>query len=149
MADEDSKITQFKERFQVPNYRPPLGMNDTEASEVLPDVMRKLGMKGAYTLNTLVTDWHKIVGEDNARHCRPAKLQMGRLTVYVENHIWNMTLKRHTKNFLARVKKYFPEKGVNSIYFVIDPEIYDPQAAPKHYIPNAHRRKKQQDEDEP
>lgn len=142
MNENDSKITQFKERFQTSIYRQPLGTNDAPAKEVLPDVMRKLGMKGAYTLNSLVTQWPEIVGEDNARHCRPAKLEMGRLTVYVENHIWNQTLKRHTKNFLARVKKHFPEKGVNRIYFVIDPDIYDPQAAPKYYIPNAHRRKK-------
>lgn len=147
MSSEDSKKTQFKERFQTIRYYEPLGDNDAPAREVLPNLMRKLGMKSVYTLNALVTRWPEIVGEENAKHCRPGKLQMGRLTVYVENHIWNMTLKRHTRNFLASVKKHFPEKGVNQIYFQIDPEVYDPQAAPKHYIPNEKRWGKKEPEE--
>ena len=118
---ESSRVTIQKERFGVADLRPPLGVNTTEMDEVLPEVLRRIGLKTAYMLDALVTAWPEIVGPDNAAHCRPGQLERGRLTIYVRDSIWLMNLKRHARLFHRRVVERFPDRGIRQVWFQLDP----------------------------
>ena len=70
----------------------------------LDKVVRSLRGAGAQATHTLFGRWEAVVGEGIAAHARPAKIDRGRLLVYVDEPGWATQLRYLEGDVLARLQ---------------------------------------------
>ncbi len=74
-------------------------------SEVLPSVLKKLGLEEKAANAALGPVWRESVGASVSAHSRPVLLQRGCLVVAVDTPVWKMELDRYYKPaILERLK---------------------------------------------
>ena len=66
-------------------------------SELLPAVLRKLGLEEKAANVTLGPLWREVVGPSVGSHTKPVQFQRGCLMVAVDTPVWKMELDRHYK----------------------------------------------------
>jgi len=103
-------------------YVPP---NSTrQAGELVPGVLKKFGLQDESRLREITAVWPEICGEANAAHSTPGRLEKGRLTVYVDHHVWLAELKRMAKKSItAALQKKFGKSAVRSVAFEMNPNL--------------------------
>lgn len=112
-----------RERFQLPDHRPPAPYRVFTPEQVLPSVMKKIGLEQPMWEQVLSREWETLVGEQVARHTRPGRLQHGILYVYVANSVWLAELRRFAeKALLERLQDKFGRTRIKGIRLQLDPD---------------------------
>jgi predicted nucleic acid-binding Zn ribbon protein len=83
--------------------------------EVIPAVLRLLGIEGRMDEGRLVRDWPLIVGDLLASKSSPLDLKKGVLTVEVRDNSWMQEIRFHQKRIIEKINDRFPDLGVTEI----------------------------------
>lgn len=87
---------------------------------LVPHVMKGLGLEQRLHQSQVFYLWPQIVGTDIARHAQPVSLRNGNLIVAVDHPIWLQELKRfHKALLLQKVQAKIGQRAVKDIVFRI------------------------------
>ena len=87
--------------------------------ELVPVLMKKLGVADRLAEEKLAGAWRKLVGEFIAQHSRPVKLERRTLIVAVSQPAVMYTLERDLKRqVVAKLKKELGESVLRAVRFV-------------------------------
>ncbi len=120
-----SRIKQIqRERCRLDGSEPSQGLrNPVPMSNVMPGIMKKLGMEDQHWLAVLEDEWPAIVGDAVSKHSRPGMVKDSNLTVFVDSSVWMSELSRHGKGtMLGNLQARFGPKRVKTIGFRLDPD---------------------------
>jgi len=112
-------------RARVLHEWQPFGINPniptgSPASQLVPQVMKKLGLEQRLQQSQVFFLWSEIVGSDIARHAQPVSLRNGLLVVTVDHPVWLQELSRYHKPLmLQKVQERVGKKAVRDICFRI------------------------------
>ena len=97
-----------------------LARASSPASELVPEVMKKLGLEQRLQQSQVFFRWTEIVGTDIAHHAQPVSLRNGLLVVSVDHPVWLQELSLyHKKLILQKVQKCVGKNAVRDIRFRI------------------------------
>lgn len=92
-------------------------------SDVLPGLLKRLGMEQQHWLRVLRDEWPVLVGEDVGRHSRPGRLEGRALTVFVDSAVWLSEIKRFGHGqMLGNLQKRFGAERIASLRLAPDPD---------------------------
>jgi len=113
-----------RERCQISSPVPPhVDREPARVSEVLPGLLRRLGLEDRLWMQILVRDWPAIAGEAVARHARPGRMDQKTLVVFVDSAVWLNELKRYGKTVLLKnVQQAVGEARVKAVELRPDPD---------------------------
>jgi predicted nucleic acid-binding Zn ribbon protein len=112
-----------EERFQVERLQPSREYADTTMGDLVPRLMKQLGLEDRYWEQALLNDWVAIVGEQVARRARPGRVQNQTLYVFVTNSAWLSELSRYgQKQMLENLQKRFGSDKIKSLRIQMDPD---------------------------
>jgi predicted nucleic acid-binding Zn ribbon protein len=100
------------------------GSDRTEPKRVgegLDRLARSLSGVGAQPLATVFTEWHVVVGETLAAHCRPLALDGTRLVIGVDEPAWATQVRFLETELLARLAEVVAATPVRSIEVRVSP----------------------------
>ena len=90
------------------------------ASQLVPDVMKKLGLEQRLQQSQAFFQWPEIVGAEVATHAQPVSLRNGMLIVSVDHPVWLQELSRYHKPLiLQKVQGRVGKQAVRDIRFRI------------------------------
>lgn len=88
-------------------------------AEIVPALMKKLGVADRLAEERLAGTWSKLVGDFIAQHSRPVKLERRILIVAVSQPAVMYTLERDLKRqVLVKLKEELGESALRSVRFV-------------------------------
>jgi predicted nucleic acid-binding Zn ribbon protein len=90
--------------------------------EILPGVLKNLGITERIEEESLFGSWREIVGDAVARRSAPRRINKGILIVGVENNAWMQEIRFHRKEILARIKERFPGVPIKGIRLELERE---------------------------
>ncbi len=112
-----------RERHHILSKMPPSA--DPPASpvgDVLPSLLRQLGLEERVWHQALLNEWPTLVGEQLSRQTRPGQLERKVLSVYVTHPAWLSELSRYgQKQLLENLQKRFGADRIKSIRLQLDP----------------------------
>lgn len=113
-----------RERLQLPEGTPPTPDRDPRRlAEGIEVLVRSLLPRADQDLRALANEWATIVGADLARHTRPASLERGCLTVYVDSSPWLSELQRFAQTrILEAVRARFGDNAAKVLRLRLDPD---------------------------
>jgi hypothetical protein len=113
-----------RERCFIDSTVPPEGIVDPVAiADVVPGVLKKLGLADRHWFAVLEEKWEGIVGKDVAKHAKPGRLDDRGLVVFVDSSVWLNELVRYgRKQILANLHKQFGKDKIASVSFQLDPD---------------------------
>ena len=100
----------------------PSGKQAKNVGDILPKVIKNLGIEDRMQEARLREEWREIVGDVVAERCRPGEIKGGMLFIEVENNVWMQEIRFHQRDMIVRIKKRFPDLGVREIRLVIGRE---------------------------
>lgn len=112
-----------RERYHLrEDYMPPPPKRMHAMAEVMPEVIREMGLSSEMRLRDLREKWTELIGEVNARHARPGRWDNRVLTIYVDHNVWLAELKRSASvAILKRLKTLYGNDAPTQLRFQIDP----------------------------
>ena len=119
------RIQVYRERCNLGADENPLPRKDQTSSvqDVLPGIVKKLGLADKLWETQLISAWPQIVGEQLARHTRPGRFQQKTLIVFVKNSVWLGELSRTGKKpLLEKLQTHFSADRIQDLRFSIDPD---------------------------
>lgn len=91
-------------------------------SELIPQVVAKLGLQQKLKESQILTDWPALVGEVIARHSTPLTFEKGYLTVNVDSSPWLNELQRFSREvILERLRNKLGKTIVKDVRFRVGP----------------------------
>lgn len=84
-------------------------------SQNLDRVVRSLGLPKVDAVSALFGQWEQVVGEDIARHCQPASLKEGTLTLMAVDQAWATELGWMESVLVEACEEALGEKLVESV----------------------------------
>lgn len=112
-----------RERFHLASdyaFKPPPRIS--RLNEVMPDVLKEMGLESESRVGDLAPVWEDLVGKANAKHSRPGRWEEGKLTIYVDHNVWLAEMQRFgSRTILKRVRERFGADSVRELRFIIDP----------------------------
>jgi len=92
----------------------------SSANQLVPLVMKQLGLEDRLQQSQVFFLWPTIVGSDIARHAQPVSLRNGLLVVACDHPMWLQEITRYSKPLiLQKVQERFGKKVVRDISFRI------------------------------
>ncbi len=92
----------------------------TGVDQLVPKVVKSLGLEQRLQESQVFFHWPDIVGKDIARHAQPVSLRHRLLIVAVDHPVWLQELKRYHKNLLLqKVRERIGKTAVRDIIFRI------------------------------
>ncbi|MFH0953780.1 MAG: DUF721 domain-containing protein [Verrucomicrobiota bacterium] len=92
-------------------------------ADVIPQVMKDLGLENRFWERTLVAEWEKLVGPQVAQHARPGRLDRKILYVFVVHPAWLSELSRYgQKQMLENLQKRFGADKIKALRLQLDPD---------------------------
>ncbi len=126
-SEDASRWELERERFRIERTRPPMPESIASAGDVVPLVLRKLGLEQSFREHALVTEWEKLVGPQVAQHARPGRVERKVLTIFVTHPAWLSELSRYgQKEILAKLQARFGADRVKGVRLQLDPEVGRP-----------------------
>ncbi len=111
-----------RERFQIEETYPPAPDNTAPISDIMPDVMKRMGLADAHWEDTVQREWTDLLGPQVAQHTRPGRLDYGTLIIYVKNSVWMQELRQMGERMiLTRFQERFGTKKIKGIRLMLDP----------------------------
>ena len=99
------------------------GQECRPVGDVIPAVMRRLGLEDQQWLFALTDEWSGLVGEVVASHCRPGRVERGVLTIFVDSSVWLNELSRYGQGqILKNLRKRFGDEKIRQVLFRLDPD---------------------------
>lgn len=113
-----------RERSRIPSRTPlPASREADPVANVIPALMKRLGLEDQQWMDVLAAEWAALVGEAVARHTRPGRVQRDNLVVFVDNSAWLSELARYSRGpMLANLQKRFGKDKILSVSFQLDPD---------------------------
>jgi predicted nucleic acid-binding Zn ribbon protein len=113
-----------RERSRVEDRRPrPPPRDATPVGEIIPQLMKKLGVESEHWQEVLSGSWEKLAGKAVAKHTRPGRFEKGTLVVFVDSSVWLNELSRYGKDdLLANLQKTFGADRIKAVRFQLDPD---------------------------
>ncbi|MDI6775494.1 MAG: DUF721 domain-containing protein [Verrucomicrobiota bacterium] len=113
-----------RERLRIEGREPPAAFVEfRRIGEILPGIMKRLGLENKQWLLTLEAEWGPLVGAAVARHTRPGRLERRRLTVFVDSPVWRNELERFTgSEMLGKLQARFGRNRIESVSLQLDPD---------------------------
>ncbi len=112
-----------RERLRISDRAPPPPDRIVRAGQLIPGIMKSLGLEEQHWLTELADKWPALAGDTLASHTRPGRVAGDRLTVFVDNSAWLNELKRYGKQkHLANVQQEFGAK-IKSLEMRLDPDL--------------------------
>jgi hypothetical protein len=115
------KFELMRERFQLDWLRPPPPQRMRKVAEMLPGVMREMGLENTDPLTRLRRAWPELVGPELARRARPGALNRGTLVLYVDNPTDVMELRTRLPVLLDKARLALSQAEVRQARLMIDP----------------------------
>ncbi len=97
-------------------------MPSKKVGDILPEVMKGLGLDAKLKETQLAREWREIVGAAMAKRSSPSGARSGVLLVEVENNVWMQEVRFHQREIIARIRKRFPELGIEGLRLVLKRE---------------------------
>jgi predicted nucleic acid-binding Zn ribbon protein len=114
---------QERERHRLIRNAPPPPDAPSSLSDVVPQVMKELGLADRFWEHALVEEWGSLVGPQVALHARPGRLDRKVLSIFVSHPTWLSELSRYgQKQILENLQKRFGSDKIKSIRLQLDPE---------------------------
>jgi predicted nucleic acid-binding Zn ribbon protein len=85
--------------------------------EVLPGVLRDLGLQTRFSERKLVETWSSVVGPELALRTRALRCENGTLVVRVDHGAWMQELHFIEKDLVAKMRAACPEVNLTRIRF--------------------------------
>jgi predicted nucleic acid-binding Zn ribbon protein len=100
------------------SFNPPRPDRTQSTAEVLPGIMKQLGLKERLQEREVLAAWHALVGEFNATHSCPVSLREGVLYVQVLQPALHYELERVNKpEILRKLKQRFGARTIRELRF--------------------------------
>ena len=97
-------------------------MPSKKVRDILPEVMKSLGLDAKVREAQLNRSWPEVVGETVAARSRPGAVRKGVLLVEVENNAWMQEIRFHQSEIVKRIQEQFPELQVVGLRLVLERE---------------------------
>ena len=95
-------------------------MFEHPVSDLLPGIMRKVGVQDRINAEAITEEWQAIVGDFLGSNSRPVKLQKRVLTIAVlQSTLLYMLEQEFKRDILAKVRARFGEKIVRDVKFTV------------------------------
>lgn len=113
-----------RERCRLEQRSRPASRRDAcRISQVIPGLMKKLGMEDQHWLTVLEEEWASLVGEAVAKHTRPGRFERRNLVIFVDSSVWLNELVRYGRDkILLNLQKRFGGDRIRSVNLQMDPE---------------------------
>ncbi len=85
--------------------------------EIIPRMMKNLGLTQRYKAELILLNWRQIVGEEIAANTRPGKINRRVLTLAAKNAAWAHHLSTLKEEIIARINAFAGEKAVSDLKF--------------------------------
>jgi hypothetical protein len=117
-----------RERFHLDaGAKPPSTDVVERVADIIPSMMKKMGLEERFWEQSLVSSWPSIVGEAVARHTRPGRVQRKTLYIFVRNAAWLGELSRYgQREILANIQAKFGADRITSLRLQQDPDMAQP-----------------------
>lgn len=90
--------------------------------DLLPGVLKELGLEGKLDEGRLREEWPSIVGEAIAQRSRPLTIRRKTLFIEVENNVWMNEIQFHRNEIIRKVHKEFPALEIEDIRLKLERE---------------------------
>ncbi len=116
---------QERERMHLPDTaRAPIPDRTVPVSDVLPGVMRELGLEAKRWEQVIETEWSTLVGAQVARCARPGGVNRQTLSIYVNSSVWLHELSRFSQpRILAKLQERFGATRIKQVRLELDPDL--------------------------
>lgn len=110
-----------RERHHLDRDTPPETGQSTSLAEVIPSVVKELGLADEVLHRALLDEWTTLVGPQVAQHAHPGRLERRVLCIFVDSSAWLSELSRYgQKQLLANLQKRFGD-AIRSVRLQLDP----------------------------
>ena len=83
--------------------------------DIIPAVMRILGLEDRMDEGRLVREWSLVVGDLLASKSCPLDIKSGTLTIEVRDNSWMQEIRFHQKRIIEKINDRYPGLGVTTI----------------------------------
>jgi predicted nucleic acid-binding Zn ribbon protein len=112
-----------RERYALTRPAPPPPLSASPLAETIPQVMKQLGLEARFWEQTLVSEWHKLVGPQVAKYARPGRLDRKTLYIFVTHPAWLSELSRYgQKQILENLQRRFGADRIKGVRLQLDPD---------------------------
>ena len=84
---------------------------------IVPKMMKALGLAQRYKAEIILLNWRQIVGEEIAAHTKPGKISRHVLTIAANNAVWAHHLSTLKEEIIAKINAFAEEKAVSDLKF--------------------------------
>jgi len=89
----------------------------SKAGDVLPAILKKLGLEQRFKEQQILSIWPSVVGMEIASRTRATRIEKGTLYVHVEHGAWMQELHFIEKELLGKLRERAPGVKLNKIRF--------------------------------
>ena len=89
----------------------------TKVGELLPQILKKIGLDKKLDEREAVAMWEEIVGKDIAARTRAVKLEEEELHIHVDHGAWMQELRFMEKEIIEKIEKAVPGVKIKRIRF--------------------------------
>mgnify|MGYP000299118471 CR=1 FL=1 len=116
------QVQRERARIEDP-YPPPPFTEARSIGQILPEVMRRIGLEDQHWISILREEWPQLVGAAVAQHTRPARFEGKTLIVFVDSAVWLHELARYGRQkMLMNVQRRVGPQAVSALVLRPDPE---------------------------
>ena len=112
-----------RERHHLDSAAPPSpDPKNPSISDIIPGIMKKLGLEQEQWTTVLDREWTDLVGPTVAAHTRPGRYQNKQLVVFVDSATWLNELKRYNQaEMLKKLQARFGADKIRRLSLQPDP----------------------------
>ncbi|MDR7868737.1 MAG: DUF721 domain-containing protein [Sporomusaceae bacterium] len=85
--------------------------------EIVPRMMKNIGLEKRYKDEMIILNWRQIVGEEIAANTRPGRISRRVLTLAAKNAVWAHHLSTLKEEIIAKINAYAGGKAVGDLKF--------------------------------
>jgi predicted nucleic acid-binding Zn ribbon protein len=97
-------------------------MKSKKVGDILPGVMKGLGLDAKIREAEFVKQWGVIVGKTVAARSKPIAIRDGVLLIEVENNAWMQEIRYLQRDIIEKVRRAYPELGVKGLRLLLERE---------------------------
>ena len=90
--------------------------------DLLPGILKGLGLEGKLEEKRLREQWPRIVGEAIARRSTPQTMRGSTLVIEVENNVWMNEIQFHRSEIVRKIRREFPSLEIEDIRLKLERE---------------------------
>ena len=122
-ASDKSAWELQRERHRILRTTPLQPESLATVVEVVPLVMKQLGLENRLWEQALINEWESLVGPQVAKHARAGRLERKVLHIFVDHPAWLSDLSRYgQKQLVENLQKKFGADKIKGIRLQLDPD---------------------------